>query len=374
VGSAEIMDGSLCASLPSYLTGVISAAGIRPESRTGQRAQWDATLEQMPYIPVTYTNARIDYQLAYQQGHGGDWWDLSLVLIHDLRPCGVWPLTFSIKDGTPAMTSYGGPVLPPLFVDGLLEKTRKTLVKGCLDLIESLCRAGGVLKYESGESFQGASRAGVSDWHDQSMRLGACALLRHEMFVDLSMSLQDLKSRFRKSYKSLVTSGTRMWKVHVTAEADPIVWGEFRELHRSVSGRVTRSAESWDLQHQAIAARQSFLVSLRDNRGRLVGGGLFDCTRDEGEYSVGAYDRALFDKPLGHVVQYRAIEEMKARGLRWYKLGYRPYRGQDPQATDKEILIGEFKHGFATHVFPRYLLRAQHGAVGSADQTQRMTS
>ena len=349
--------GASCTGLPASVADLVAALGPRMVRRREQPALWSQTLDECAYIPVAYLHGAIEYQMAYQSGHGGEWWDMSLVLIHDLRPCGVWPLTFSIKDGAPAVTSYGGPVLPPLFVDGFLEKSRKSLVKDCLDVLEQLCRAGGVSTCESAESFHGPSATGVSDWHDQLMRRGALALLRHEMFVDLSLSLQELKSRFRKSYKSLVTSGTRMWQVHVTAGADPAVWNDFRELHRSVSGRVTRSAESWELQHQAIAAGQAFLVSLRDERGLLVGGGLFECTRDEGQYSVGAYDRDLFDKPLGHVVQYRAIEEMKARGLRWYKIGLRPYATDVPSPTEKELSIAEFKQGFAPVLLPRYIFR-----------------
>ncbi len=91
--------------------------------------------------------------------------------------------------------------------------------------------------------------------------------------------------------------------------------------------------------------------------GQMVGGGFFSTSRDEGQYSVGAYDRSLFDKPLGHVVQYRAIEEMRGRGIRWYKLGARPYLSDIPIPTDKEMSISDFKQGFASHIFPRYCLK-----------------
>lgn len=88
----------------------------------------------------------------------------------------------------------------------------------------------------------------------------------------------------------------------------------------------------------------------------MVGGGLFSFTSDEGLYVVGAYDRSLFDKPLGHVVQYRAIEELKKRDVKWYKIGTRPYSSNAPTPTDKEISIAKFKQGFASHVFPYYFL------------------
>ena len=91
----------------------------------------------------------------------------------------------------------------------------------------------------------------------------------------------------------------------------------------------------------------------------MVGGGLFHVTRDECEYAVGAYDRSLFDKPLGHVVQYHAIEEMKRRNIRWYKLGPRFYPADVPHPTQKELSIADFKQGFASHIFARFDIRHQ---------------
>ena len=76
-------------------------------------------------------------------------------------------------------------------------------------------------------------------------------------------------------------------------------------------------------------------------------------------HAVAAYDRTLFDKPLGHVVQYRAIEEMKKRNISWYKIGVRPYGSDNPKPTEKEISIGEFKAGFSSHCFPHYRLTHQ---------------
>ena len=88
-----------------------------------------------------------------------------------------------------------------------------------------------------------------------------------------------------------------------------------------------------------------------------VGGGLFACTRDEAAYSVAAYDRELFDKPLGHVVQFTAIKALKERGIRWYRIGARPFVGDAPAPSEKELAIADFKHGFASHLHQRRLLR-----------------
>ena len=181
--------------------------------------------------------------------------------------------------------------------------------------------------------------------------------MRHELFLNIEPDMADIKSQFRKSYKSLISAGMQLWEVGVLDRGHDDTWDEFRRLHRSVAGRVTRSADTWSLQHTAIKEGGNFLVYLRDKKKRMIGGGLFSISKDECLYGVGVYDRSLFKNPLGHVVQYRAIEEMKKRGLRWYKIGLRSFAAETPAPTQKEINISEFKQGFASHIFPKYILK-----------------
>ena len=340
---------------------ILDAVGIRADLRGANAQGWNDTLAKLAYVPVAYDQAEIDYQLAYQRGAEVDCRDISLILRQDNRLCGVWPLSYASQNGKVFLNSYGLPVLPPLFVKDLAEKSKKALIKRCLDFSGLICKEMGIDDWQSSESF--VDEMGLGDWHEQSMQRGAAVSLQHELFVDLLPDMSSIKAKFRKSYKSLVTAGLRTWQVGVLNESSPELWNKFRLLHQKVSGRATRSIETWNLQHQAIVEGHAFLVHLHDTAGELVGGGYFVVTRDEGVYRVGVYDRALFAQPLGHVVQYRAIEEMKSRGLRWYKIGYRPYPSQEPSPTQKEISIGEFKQGFSTHLFPQYVL---HHVIRSA--------
>lgn len=333
--------------------GLLAAAGIKASRRSENAAAWRQASAAVPYLPVAYSESMIDYQLAYFRGAGQSIRDLSLALFHDRQPCGIWPLC--LREGTDEpVGSNGASILPPLFVRGLPQKSEKALTKACLRFLGTALASLQGRRWSSVESF--LDRPGISAWQDQALQQGATAQLRHDLFADLSPSFAEIKSSFRKSYKSLITSGTRHWRVSLLDTANAEVWDEFRSLHQTVAGRVTRSAESWGLQHRAIAGGDAFLVCLRDDGGRMVGGGLFHLTAHEAVYAVGAYDRSLFDKPLGHVVQYHAIEEMKRRGLRWYLIGARPYPADEPTPTAKELSIAEFKQGFATHIFPRYCL------------------
>lgn len=342
-------------SVGTLILAALSGAGVDARLRCADEPAWHDVAGGLAYLPVDYSSAMIDYQLAYWSGNGLPTQDISLVLMHDNRPCGIWPLSATCDPaGNWRIGSSGGPVMPPLFVSGLARKSTKSVTAGCLEFLDNIAAKIGQGCVEIVEAYAGGD--GLSEWHDRLMQSGGRAELRHDLFLDLSLSMADIKSTFRKSYKTLITSGAKLWKVQAATAADPELWDEFRLLHLAVAGRATRSADSWGFQHDAIASGDAFFVCLRNEAGRMVGGGLFHTTVHEGLYAIGAYDRSLFDKPLGHVVQYRAIEEMKRRGVKWYKLGIRYYPSETPAPSDKEMAISSFKQGFASHLFPRYLV------------------
>ena len=336
------------------LNNIITSMSLLVSRRINCKDLWEETFNKLAYKPVLYLNSSLDYQLAYQSGHGGDWHDMSLIIYWDNKPVALWPLSYSFKDGQSKLTSQGLPVLPPVFAADCPAISRKRIIKSCQDMVNAIVVEAEMGSWVSGESFD--ESIGMSNWHIESMMRGASCQLRHELYLDLRLDLAEIKRNFRKSYKSLIVSGSRMWAVSVIDATNADIWQEFKELHLKVSGRVTRSDETWAIQHQNIAHQCAFLVFLRNADGHMVGGGLFSFTSDEGFYEVAAYDRTLFDKPLGHVVQYSAIEELKKRGVRWYKIGARHFISDDPRPTDKEISIAEFKQGFASHVFPYYYL------------------
>lgn len=338
-----------------HLDSILGSIDLFIKKRVDYRSLWDETFNSLIYKSVAYSRASLDHRFAYHSGHGGSWQDISLIIYWDNKPVALWPLSMSVKEGYSRLSSQGIPVLPPIFVAACPMISRKRIIKSCLDLAEELSIAAELKLWESGESF--TNSLGMSEWHKESMQRDALCTVSHELYQDLRPDIADIKKSFRKSYKSLIVSGAKIWKVGVLDSGDcESVWQEFRDLHLKVSGRVTRCDATWNMQYQDIARQCAFLVWLRDSFGNMVGGGLFDYTDDEGVYSVGAYDRSLFDKPLGHVVQYRAIEELKKRRVGWYKIGVRAYNSDIPTPTDKEISIGEFKQGFASHFFPHYRL------------------
>jgi len=200
----------------------------------------------------------------------------------------------------------------------------------------------------------------VSEWHRQIILAGATTSLKYMLYADISQSMDVIRASFRKSYKPLINRARREWGVFVmdTINTKRDIWQEFQDLHFQVSGRKTRSQLSWDIQFEMIASGRGFLVGLRSQEdNRLVGGGFFQYTRDEALYSVGVYDRTLFDRPLGHGVQGCAIEYMKALGLRRYKIGEWHFLQDESAPTEKEVSISVFKEGFASDMNVVFLFR-----------------
>jgi FemAB family protein len=336
----------------------LARANLHATWRSKATVPWNQILAEVAYVPVAYTEEMMDYQHAYVRGAGVQLQDLSLILLHDNQPAGVWPLCLRKREVL-ELGSNEGPVLPPLFDRRLAPTSVKNLTTQCLNFLDAVGQMTAISVWRGIEPF--AAVHALNDWHCQALRRGAEAAVRHSLFVNLKMELPAIKACFRKSYKALINSGSRLWQIGVLREAgenDAAVWTEFRELHCQVAGRLTRPLETWEAQLHAIRQRAAFLVYLRDGQQRMVGGGFFQLSRDEGVYAVAAYDRELFDKPLGHVVQYHAIQEMQQRALAWYCIGPRFYPADQPLPSPKELAIAEFKEGFATHYFPTYLLSA----------------
>jgi FemAB family protein len=318
---------------------------------------WEQVWHSLPYQSVAYSISMIDYQRSYFRDAGWILDDASLVLRTDGRPCAIWPLTLGGPNGSPQITSAGAAVMAPVFTPGLSPRVVKKICTRAIAFLRLLCAKQGLADpvLEQGPS-PGLVTEGASEWHQQLLVAGANVMLRHDLYADLGPSLLDIRASFRKSFRPLINVGLRNWSVFVLDQtnASETDWEAFKQLHCDVSGRTTRCDETWALQHSMLRTGEAFLVGLRDPADqRLVGAGFFQCTRDEGLYAVGAYDRSLFDRPLGHVVQQRAIETMKARGVRWYYIGERHYPQDQPKPTDKQVSIAAFKQGFASHLFQR---------------------
>tara|TARA_B110000459_G_C16544220_1_gene463472 strand:- start:15 stop:1076 length:1062 start_codon:yes stop_codon:yes gene_type:complete len=319
---------------------------------------WNEVFNSLESKPVRYLNSSIDYYIKYSHDQGSDCMDLSCIIFSDINPIAIWPLSMNKELSSLMLSSHGSPILEPLFIN-CPKKTSKNTTRNCINAASDIANE---LNMKSWLSFSNVvNNFSLSNWHLISMSLGASISSMHELYVDLNMPIDEIKSNFRKSYRPLVNLGEKLWDItliNTDSSSKKIEEhiNEFRQLHQEVSGKKTRSTESWNFQRDCIANNEAFLVCLRDETDKLIGAGYFSFTSDEGVYAIAAYDRNLFEKPLGHIVQFKAIKELQNMGCNWYYIGRRSFENDFPKPSDKEISISKFKEGFSTNVFPSFTL------------------
>jgi FemAB family protein len=361
LGIIEIMTSIMSIeTIRTSLAGWIRESGLSALPRIDAPAAWQDAWAKCAVQAVNATTAMIDYQHAYLSGHGNNLIDISLVLLNNGNPVALWPLTLTLGINQ-HLSSMGAAIQAPCFVADLSPRTIKKITAAALRFVQAFQKRNAQQQVISEEyKTPNSTDTGLTEWHQQWMAAGATTSVRHDLYIDLSLSVEQIRASFRKSYRPLISSGLKLWNVeHLTQEnIKESVWAEFKSLHLQVSGRVTRNDQTWALQYQMVLDGEAMLIVLRDaaNGHRMIGAGFFQMTRDEGVYAVAAYDRELFDMPVGHVVQMRAIEIMKQQGLRWYRIGERFFPSDTPQPNEKELAISLFKQGFATHLLPRFIL------------------
>ena len=301
---------------------------------------WNTVLSASSYASVYHQISNVNYYSAYFKGD-----NISFVLIEDNKTVAVFPLfIYQDKDGW-KISSNGLGIVSPLFISNIPKKLRKRLEN---QLIEVILLISKKLKLRKIILFEHSPF--VSNWFLLWLKRVDKDFITYQLAIDLDQSIENIKLDFRKSYKPLVNKALRVWDVKVCEENVDQVFEEFQNLHFEAAGKITRSKESWSIQRKQVENKEAFLVTIRDDN-LLIGAGLFNYSKYHGVYSVGAYKRELFDQPIGHAVQMKAIEKLKEIGCRRYNLGQKAIDIGETIFSEKEKSISYFKEGFAGYVY-----------------------
>ena len=318
--------------------------------------RWESTLIKGEYIPVEYLPSSLKYQRAYVNCFYQKVIDLSVLVCERNMPICVWPITLVFDKDECWFSTNEKEVLPPFFVKGISHKEKNHIMSDCMKaincVIDFVCNDYDVHNWKTRYSLLGEMKGnGSENWYRKCMENGGETDVITELYVNLELGLDSIHSSIRKHYKALINKGEKIWRTEIISSVSDEEIEYFMNRHIEVAGRETRSRETWLLQQEAVNCGNAFIVKLIDLNGEFVGESLFEHSRDEGLYSVGVYNRNLFDEPVSHIVQWKAIEHMISLGLRRYKIGQRFYSGRTlnlNQPTEKEISISYFKEGFAT--------------------------
>lgn len=318
--------------------------------------EWHNFTNLVDYLPVSYKSPTLKYKVEYFAKKYSCSSDITVAVLSGDAIVAIWPLHISENSTGLHLTSCGDEVLAPLLASDLSPDQTKKITRACIEHADKICCENSIDLWNCHEQFF-SRNDGVSTWHDELMRAGAKSSVSYVLYADLSLSERDYRKRLRKSYRSLINSAPKHFDAKVldiNKCGAAVLWEEFKTLHTKVAGRQTRSSSSWNLLYEMLHKKQADLIYIKDINNNLIGCSFFNHTANEVSYSVAAYERSLFDKPIGHAIQFKLIKLMRAKGRSWYRLGTMQYPSADGAVSAKEQGISKFKSGFATNVFAEF--------------------
>ena len=333
---------------------ILSESEIEFVRREDDKKLWQETFNLLEYQSTEYLSSRIDLLNEFNKDNYEDLVDISLIFLVNNKPIGLWPLTACQNLNSKYLSSQCSHILPPILIPNCSSKIIKKIQSNCFNLVNKFCKTFDKKNWTSLTPFLDNSY--VNDWHLTCLAEGALSRAQYNIYVDLSKDFESIKSNYRKSYKPLISKSKKIWNVRVhDSSIDSNIWKEFMDLHKFASGRVTRSKKTWEIQYQDILDGCAILVSIHKECDEMVGAALITFSLHEGRYDVGAYNRDLFDKPIGHIAQHTAIEELKKRNIKFYKIGRKYFHSDIPSPSPKEISISHFKEGFASFIASEFI-------------------
>jgi len=154
--------------------------------------------------------------------------------------------------------------------------------------------------------------------------------------IDLSVPIEELWSALRKSYRHTVLDSEA--RLVVSKEHNDQTWRLCQWLHMKASGRQTRPSESWVYQDSFVHADEASWFLAKDQKTEELVGFAYVIHWKQWAYYASA---ASLRPNVSHALQWKIIQDLKARGVRYYEIGH---QGQDASKKGKGIEF--FRRGF----------------------------
>lgn len=188
--------------------------------------------------------------------------------------------------------------------------------------------------------------------HALCLELNKTLQLVSRQEVNLEDPIENIRQKFRKSYKSLINQQLKRYSINILHKDNPNKneWEEFRLMHIAAAGRETRDIKTWDCQFKNILKGEAFLVTCRLNT-EMITGGYFICSKNEVYYGVSASKRDKDGRYFGsHSMIFTAILFSKTLDKKKLILSEDLITEEDEKL--KQII--KFKRGFGPTQVPIY--------------------
>lgn len=299
--------------------------------------------------PYFYYSDSVEYQSEYRKYYEPNLKDATILFEWQGKIIGVWPLSIVPGDKKTLVSSQGTNILIPIFIKDLDSNIDKKIAKELINLIIEL--------EENEYSFNSFRKINtfnnsINNFERRLLENGYYSTINYSLNIDLTLSLEEIKTGIGSNFKNLINKSLAKWNYNITdinnIDENQSTWQAFRELHFKEAGKRTRSDLSWDMQHSSIKAGDGMLISAIDESGEYIGGSLFLFSPFEGIYAVSVYRRNLPNIPVGHGIQWLAVQKLKELNIQNYRLGEWILPKDLKNYDKKNQNINFFKENFAS--------------------------
>ena len=298
--------------------------------------EWDSTLLKCDNALPIYSSRSLRYYSEYFEASHS--YKYGILVEGELYAISCFHLT---SDNL--LTSSNGVILP-LFIRDVSDKLKIKIIKEFSKILNELS-----VLLERKINMYSNIFSSISDYTGlpKIIKNSASVQSTFHWVSNIRPTIEEQKTEFRKSYKSLINKGQRLFdveKYHGSSEKLSLAFKAFRSLHLREAGKLTRSSKTWDIQLEMIMKKEAVLI-LSYYENELIGGAIFQVNSLYALYSVAAYRRDLFRLPIGHTIQFEAFKFFINLGVKLYYLGEN-YNGIDT----KQSTISSFKEGFSNSI------------------------
>ena len=308
---------------------------------------WEDVFNELKYKSVMCSNTFVQYQYIYNLSFEKKLYDFSIILFFKDKPIGLLPMFYFPSKNS--LSYFNGNILTPSFVSNISDSVKNEIFIFILNYILKLKNLF-ELKNIQFCFIDPFDKSSLYSSLDKKFNL----LENYDLYLDLSLSLEKIKKEIRKSYINIIHKKKNILISVLSNNEDKNIWSDFKNLHLEVSKKKTRSDDSWDEQFKNLCKKRSYFFYLYENN-QLVAGSLFDITKDEAYYSVGAYSENAKKNNISHLIQYSAINFFKAKKIKWYYLG-KYTSNLNNYNNKKDFSISFFKKGFSSLIVKNSIL------------------
>jgi len=169
-----------------------------------------------------------------------------------------------------------------------------------------------------------------------------------QKFIELNADIQEIKSQFSKGHKHSINKKflELTYKIIDHKNYNNEIF-DMMKLHEHVSGRSTRSKETWVFNEKMITNKKGFLISVSFGE-EIISYSFFYCNNNYSELFSSCTKRKYFKKfnNITHKSIFLAIEYLKNRKFKYFTLGETKILYSENPSSKKLNNIRTFRSSF----------------------------